>query len=168
MMLVTNRLTIKEFQLQDAPFVLALVNTPNWIKYIGDRSVYNITDAENYLRNRLMAAYSQHGFGMYAVWHKEKDCPIGMCGLVQRDYLEFPDLGFALLPDFVRKGYAFEASQSVIIFAEQELKLRQLFAITLPDNLPSNGLLKKLGFQFERNFSVEEDEKELCLYQKQL
>ncbi|MEM6696902.1 MAG: GNAT family N-acetyltransferase [Bacteroidota bacterium] len=165
-MIVTQRLKIKEFQLRDAAFVLELVNTPAWLKYIGDRAVYSVADAEKYLCNRLIASYATHGFGFYNVWHIEQDCPIGMCGLVKRDHLECPDLGFAFLPDFVGKGYAFEASQAVLDFAKQQLKLVELCAITLPDNLPSNGLLKKLGFELKEHIQLPDDEEELSLYQK--
>lgn len=167
-MITTERLVLQEFQLKDAAFVLELVNTPTWLQYIGDRSVYNLVDAEKYLQDRLIDAYSKYGFGMYMIWHQAKDCPIGMCGLVQRDYLEFPDLGFALLPDFVGKGYAFEASQAVLHFTKQQLTLTVLYAITLSNNLPSIGLLKKLEFQFQKNIQVSEDEEELCLYQRKI
>ena len=165
-MITTERLLLKKFQLEDAAFVLELVNTPAWLQYIGDRSVYSIEDAEKYLSDRLIASYATHGFGFYNVWHKEKNCPIGMCGLVKRDHLECPDLGFAFLPIFVGKGYAFEASQAVLDFAKQQLRLVELCAITLPNNLPSNGLLKKLGFELKQNIQLPEDEEELYLYQK--
>ena len=165
-MITTKRLLLKEFQLEDAAFVLELVNTPAWLQYIGDRSVYSIADAEKYLRDRLIASYATHGFGVYNAWHIEKDSPIGMCGLVNRAHLKCPDLGFAFLPNFVGKGYAFEASQAVLNFAKQELKLAELCAITLPDNLPSNGLLKKLGFELKQHIQMPDDEDELCLYQK--
>ncbi|MEL6720888.1 MAG: GNAT family N-acetyltransferase [Bacteroidota bacterium] len=164
--LTTDRLLIKEFQRKDAAFVLELVNTPAWLKYIGDRAVYNLSDAENYVNDRLMAAYKTHGFGMYAVWHKEHNIAIGMCGLVQRDYLEYPDLGFAFLSAFTRKGYAFEASQAVLLFAQQQLKLEQLYAFTLPENLSSIKLLEKLDFQYQKDFQIPNDSDHLSLYWK--
>ncbi|MEM8523430.1 MAG: GNAT family N-acetyltransferase [Bacteroidota bacterium] len=93
-MLTTDRLFIKKFQLTNAAFVLELVNTDAWLKYIGNRKVYTLRDAEKYLQNRLIAAYEKYSFGMYVIWYQAQKCPIGMCGLVQRDYLSYPDLGF--------------------------------------------------------------------------
>lgn len=111
-----------------------------------------------------MASYRQHGFGLYQVLLQKSLEPIGMCGLIKRDLLDHPDLGFAFLPEYNGKGYAHESAASIIEHARLSLQLPALLAITLPQNKPSITLLQKLGFNFNRLFRFQEDEEELMLY----
>ena len=105
----TERLNIRPFTLQDAAFIIELVNSEGWLKYIGDRNIKNTTDAEAYLANGPIKSYAQHNFGLWMVERKNNQTPIVMCGLIKRDTLPNPDIGFAFLPAFEKQGYAFEA-----------------------------------------------------------
>lgn len=154
--LQTERLILRYLQQTDAPFMVQLLNDPSWIKYIGDRGVRTIEQAEAYLQAGPMASYAQHGFGLYLV---ERDgVPMGMCGLVKRDQLTDVDVGFAFLPQFTGQGYAYEAATAVIHHAQTHLNLSRLVAITASENGRSQRLLQKLGFQFEKmvDWSAEE------------
>ena len=148
----------------DAPFLLELLNSPPWLKYIGDRGVRTVADAEEYLRSRIIKSYEEHGFGMFVVILKSMDKPIGSCGLVKRETLPDADLGFAFLPGFEGRGYGFEAATSVLDFTKKTLRKERLLAITLPSNTASVGLLKKLGFIFEKTMLLKGDEEELQLF----
>jgi RimJ/RimL family protein N-acetyltransferase len=97
-----------------------------------------------------MASYAQHGFGLNLVELKDSQTPIGMCGLLKREDLPDPDIGFAFLPDFRSKGFAFEAASAVLNDARERLKLNRFLAIVNPDNDASINLLEKLGMKFER------------------
>jgi len=163
----TERLILRAFELEDAPFIFEIMNTSSWIENIGNRNIHNTEDACNYLENKLIASYKEYDFGHYHLIRKEDNCSIGMCGLVKRPELEDVDLGFALLPKFERKGYAYEASLAVIKFAKTVLKLEQLCAVTIPSNIPSIRLLEKLGFQFEKEIDSSNDEI-LRLYNKKI
>src|SRR5690349_10812658 len=112
--LETQRLTLREFELDDAAFLLTLLNSPGWLKYIGDRNVRSIEDAEKYINDRLMSSYRTFGFGFYVVTAKDSEIPMGMCGLVKRDTLEDVDIGFAFLPEYFGKGYALESASAVL------------------------------------------------------
>jgi [ribosomal protein S5]-alanine N-acetyltransferase len=133
--------------LEDAAFFLRLLNEPSWLENIGDRGVRSLADAEGYIRNNVWAAYRTCGFGLYAVQLKSAPLPIGLCGLVKRDFLASPDLGFALLPEYVGYGYATEAARAVIAYAHATLGIEQLYAIVQPGNERSVSLLERLGFK---------------------
>lgn len=164
----TNRLIISKLSLKDAPFFLKLVNTPHWVKYIGDRNLSTVKDAEDYLLNGTLKSYEEFGFGFYKLQLKEEKTPIGICGLIKREELEEVDLGFAFLSEFEGKGFGYEASLAVITLAKNRFHLKKLLAITLPINSNSIRLLEKLGFIYQKKVKPFEDDKELLLFAKQL
>jgi RimJ/RimL family protein N-acetyltransferase len=164
----TNRLIISKISLEDAPFFLKLVNTPNWIKYIGDRNLKTIKDAEDYLTNGILKSYKELGFGFYILQNKSDNEPIGICGLVKRDQLDEVDFGFALLPEFEAQGFGFEASTTILKVAKDVFNIKKILAITLPINTNSIKLLEKLGFNYEKRVKPYEDDEELLLFAKQL
>jgi len=148
--LETQRLIIRELKVDDAQFILTLLNEPSFLRYIGDKEVRNLDDARRYILSGPVASYERHGFGLFRVELKDSHIPIGMCGLLKREELPDPDIGFAFLPDFWNRGYAFEAAAAVLNYARQRLKLDRILAIVNPDNDASIKLLQKLGFKFER------------------
>lgn len=148
--LQTQRLLLQPFTTADAPFILTLLNKPSFIRFIGDKKVRTLEDARQYLLNGPIASYNVHGFGLLLVELKESQTPIGMCGLLKREELPDPDIGFAFLPDYWNKGFGFEAASAVMNDACKRLKLDRTLAIVNPDNDASIKLLEKLGFRFER------------------
>jgi RimJ/RimL family protein N-acetyltransferase len=159
----TDRLLISRFTLKDAPFVLKLVNEPSWIRFIGDRGIRTIDDAKDYLKNGPMKSYKQFGFGLYLVKLKIDSTPIGMCGLLRRDTLDAVDIGFAFMPKYTGKGFALEASDTVLKHAHEVMGMKRILAITSPDNIKSISLLEKQGFVFRKmiRLSVDADESKL-------
>ncbi len=160
----TERLLLKEATVNEAAFMLSLLNSEGWLKFIGDRGVRTIEDAAKYLQERVIPSYTLNGFGMYNLELKTTGEIIGMCGLIDRPTLEGIDIGFALLPDFEGKGYAFEAATAIMDFAKNDLKMDTIVAITTTDNLKSQQLLEKIGFKIIKTFKMEGDDAELYLY----
>lgn len=148
--LETERLRLRPFTTADAPFVLTLLNEPSFLRFIGDKKVRNLEDAQQYLAAGPIASYNIHGFGIMLVELKDTNIPIGMCGLIKRDDLPAPDIGFAFIPDYWRQGFAFEAATAVMNDARERLKLTNILAIVNPDNESSIKLLERLGLRFER------------------
>ena len=144
----TERLFIRQFDLEDAAFMLELVNTPAWLQYIGDRNVHTIEDAEHYIANGAVKSYAENGYGGWLIGLKENGLPAGMCGLFQRAWLPAPDFGFAFLPDHAGKGYAYEAAMAALDHIKQQYPhLDKLYAITIPENSRSIRLLEKCQFK---------------------
>ncbi len=142
----TPRLAIRRFRLEDAGFILRLLNEPTFIENIADKGVATREQAEAYLRDGPLASYRDHGHGLYLVAEKGTLEPMGMCGLVRRDYLDAPDLGYAFLPEYVGRGCAFEACTAVLDHGRRDLGLDRFLAIVNPGNRRSISLLHRLGF----------------------
>ena len=155
--LETKRLLLREFVSDDSEFILELVNTPDWIQFIGDRNIRTQGVAEEYIQENLQKSYTKNGFGLWLMELKDTEEPIGMCGLVKRKSLEHVDIGFALLPQFARQGYTFEAAKATLSYAKEKLKIPKIVAITDSKNEASIGLLHKLGFAFEKELELSEN-----------
>ncbi|HSM07919.1 MAG TPA: GNAT family N-acetyltransferase [Gemmatimonadota bacterium] len=143
----TRRLFLRRQNASDAPFILRLLNDADFLRFIGDRGVRTLEDAESYIRDGAVASYAANGFGLYLVESKDGGEEVGVCGLLSRDFLEDVDLGFAFLPEHRRRGYAREAAEATIVFACEELGLERLTAIVSPGNTASIRLLEGLGFR---------------------
>jgi len=147
--IVTERLTLREVTHDDAAFILELLNTPKFIKYIGDRGARSIDDALRYIDERYLASYRDNGYGLYGVVENASGALIGACGFVRRDTLPGPDIGFSFLPEFEGKGYGFESAAAVMKYGREVLGFDQVLAITSLDNHASEKLLTKLGFTLD-------------------
>ena len=163
---VTERLLLRRLTVDDAQFILTLLNEPSFLRYIGDKKVRNVEDARQYILNGPVASYDRNGFGLNLVELRDAHTPIGMCGLLKRDELPDPDIGFAFLPDFWNKGFAFEAASAVLEDARERFKLDRILAITSLDNEASIKLLQRLGFSFERVIKTSADQEQVKLFAK--
>ena len=162
--LETERLMLRRFTLDDTSFIIDLLNTEGWIKYIGEKNVKTPDHARAYLENGPLKSYRNNEFGLALVELKVNHVPIGMCGLINRDYLDRLDVGFAFLPNHTGHGYALEIVKKTVEHAFRELKQEKLYAITLPHNYSSIKLLTKIGFSYNKNFITPDTNEELCLY----
>lgn len=163
----TPRLWLRRFNEQDANeprFMLALLNEPSFLRHIGDRGVRTLQAARDYIAMGPIQSYGRHGFGLHRVELRATGESIGVCGLVKRDALEHPDLGYALLPVHWGRGYAAEAAAAVLAYAHDVLRIQRVLAITGVDNATSIALLSKLGFSREGTTRLSPDESVLELY----
>lgn len=154
LVLETARLQLRRLDLDDAPFVLRLVNEPSWLRFIGDHGVRTVDDARGYIRNGPLAMYARHGFGLWLVERKGDKRPLGQCGLLKRDGLDHPDIGFAFLPDYWGQGYAQEAAAATLAYGHDALGMPEIQAITSLDNEASIKLLQRLGFGYRRQIEL--------------
>ncbi len=155
--LATDRLRLRLLTLDDAPFILRLVNEPSWLEFIGDKGVRNEDDARTYLAQGPLDMYAKWGFGLYLVELRDGAIPIGISGLIKRESLPDVDIGFAYLPEFHRKGYGYEAAIAVLAHARNDYALKRIVAITSPRNRSSIRLLEKLGLKLERELDLPRD-----------
>lgn len=165
----TNRLLLSKIVVDDAPFILELMNTPGWLKYIGDRHIKTVEQAETYIQNNQLKCYENYGFGYYKIQVKAENLKtIGTSGLLKRDHLEHIDIGFSFIPEYHGKGYGFEATSEIMKLAKNKFNIKTLCAITLPINQPSINLLEKLGLSYQKTVKPFEDDEELLLFAKNL
>lgn len=160
----TERLFLRKFTLDDAAFMLELLNTPAWLRFIGDRGVRTIEEAEQYLFDGNIRSYQEYGFGFYVVVVKETNESIGICGIKKREGLEDIDIGFAFFSQFMGKGYGYEAAFATLNYALNDLKIKRIVAIVDPENVSSIGLIKKIGLVFEKMIQLSPKEIELMLF----
>lgn len=164
----TNRLLVRKMHAADAPFMLSLLNEPTWLKFIGDRGVKTLADAERYIQDGPLASYQRYGFGFYLVALKDCATPVGICGLAQRDYLPDPDIGYAMLAQFEGKGYASESAAAVLEYARSTLRLPRLLATTRDYNHGSAKILEKIGMRRKAGTVHSETGQELIVFEIEL
>ena len=160
----TERLLLKPTSVADAEFILELMNTPKWIEYIGDRNVKSIASAKAYIVNKMMPQLQRLGYSSYTIVRKSDDAKIGTCGLFDREGLDGIDIGFALLSEYGKKGYAFEAANKVKHMAFNEFGIPELSAITAKNNSGSQTLLEKLGLKKFGTTILPNEDEEVLIY----
>ncbi|MBK9107650.1 MAG: GNAT family N-acetyltransferase [Saprospiraceae bacterium] len=164
MILETSRLRLRELNLEDSEFIIELLNTPGWLQFIGDKNVRTKDQAINYLEKGPLKSYYENGFGLSLVEKKADGVSIGTCGILKRDTLDKPDLGFAFLPEYTGMGYAYEVAKALLEYTYHELKQPEIYAITKTENHSSIKLLIKLNFEFEKMVNLNADAEELKLF----
>ena len=154
----TSRLIISRLDESDYSFILELVNSPSWLKYIGNRNIKTKSAAKKYITDGPVKSYSEYDFGLYKLTLKESGKDIGVCGLIKREELDLPDLGYALLEGFHGYGYVTESAELMLHRARKNHKMDKLLAIVSKRNVKSIAVLEKLGFVYQHNRSSKIDE----------
>ena len=162
--LETSRLSLHEFEISDAPFLLEIMNQPDYHRYIGDRGLRTVADAETYIKEKIITEYEKRGFGFWLVRLKDGMSPVGFAGIIVRDELDEPDVGYAIHEIFAGNGYAEEATRGILRYIAEFLHIPVICAIADPDNKASINVLMKCGFHFDRKALVFSDEAELNIY----
>ncbi len=161
----TERLIIRPMVRGDAAFQLALMNSSDWLRYIGDRGVYTIEEAERYITDNVTEQFKRLGFANYTIVRKKDALPIGVVGLYDRPALEGIDIGFALMSDHYGYGYSYEAANRILRAATHDFNLVKVNAITQFNNIASQKLLEKLGLTFTKMIQLTEDSEDLMFYE---
>ena len=159
----TSRLVLRKLTPSDAPFILELLNEADFLRFIGDKGVRTLEDARNYILKGPAESYRSNGHGLYLTALRD-GTPVGICGLLKRDGLSDPDIGFAFLSRYRSNGFAAESAAAAIDDGFNRLKLRRIVAITMPGNACSIAVLTKIGLSFERMIDLEPGEPPLQLF----
>ena len=160
----TERLLIRPTNISDAEFIFNLLNTPKWLKYIGNRNLKTAKDAEDYIKLKMLPQLERLGYSNNTVIRKKDNIKIGTCGLYNREGIDGVDIGFAFLPEYEKQGYAYEASSKLILIAKTHFNINKINAITIKENISSQKLIKKLGLSFDKLIRIPNDTEELLLY----
>ena len=160
----TERMLLQLTSVEDAPLILELLNTPKWLKYIGDRHVKTLSEAQHYVKERIIPQQKRLGYGSFTMIRKTDQEMLGTCGLFDREGLQGIDMGYGLLPQFEGQGYAFEATTRLKEMAFSFFGLDEIHAITVGCNTGSRNLLVKLGFSLKGTVTLPDDDAVLLLY----
>ena len=142
----------------DAGLLLNIWNDPTFIHYVSDRGIRTLEQARAAIREGPVNLFATYGYGPYRVERKSDNQAVGICGFFRRDFLDDPDLGYAILPNFRGEGYASEAARQVLVIAGVAFGLRRLKALIAPTNAASIHVIEKLGFRFERHGKIDADD----------
>ncbi len=153
-MLMTKRLILRPITTDDDQFMLTLLNEPSFIEHIADRGVRTLAQAKNYIKEHLLTMSKGNGFTLFVATIKDTGQTIGFCGLLQREYFDSPDIGFAFLQSHCQCGYGYEVALAVLNYEIKRADLPKILAMTSVDNLASMALLKKLGFAFVKQANI--------------
>jgi len=164
----TVRLELHRLTLEDVDLMLAVWNDPAFMRHVGDRGIRTQDEARQAMAEGPLKLYEKYGYGPYRVVLRDGGAAIGICGIFRRDGLADADIGFAILPQYCGRGYAFEAAQAVVEFARNDLGLTTLTAIVSPENAASVGLIRKLGLSFERMYRWPDSGDQVAIYRMQL
>jgi RimJ/RimL family protein N-acetyltransferase len=165
MTLETERLLLRPTHEEDAEFIYQLLNSPNWLKYIGDRKVYSVEDAKQYIRSKIYPQFERLGYANFTVIRKRDAVKLGSCGLYDREGLEGVDIGFAFLPNYEGKGYGFESASKILETGFEHFGITKIKGITTKNNIASQRLLEKLGLSYVRDIRIPDDDELLMLYE---
>jgi len=160
----SERLIIRPTLEKDAELIYQLMNSPKFIKYVGDRQLYSVEDAEKYIQDKMLPQLHSIGYSNYSLINKKTGAKIGICGLYKREGLDGIEIGFGILPPYEGLGYAFESSSRLIKAGFEELEISEIKAITNKENISSQSLLYKLGFKHEGTIMLPNENDELLLY----
>ena len=162
-MILSERLELRELAVADAPFIVELLNAPDFHRYIGDRGIRTLQDAENYIQQGPAVSYARHGHGLYLVARRSDGAKLGICGLIKRDTLPCEDIGYAFLPAYRGQGYGIEAAQAALQDGRERLGIKRVVAIVTPGNERSVRLLAKLGLSQGKRVRLGAGEEECLL-----
>lgn len=159
----TPRLVLRELRASDAPFILELLTSTSFRRWIGERGVHDLASAQAYIEHGPVASYARHGFGLWLLERRVDGTALGICGLLRRESLDDVDIGYALLDRYGRQGYALEAARACLDWARSR-GLARIVAIVQPDNRPSIRLLERLGMRYESLLPPDPSGQQLALY----
>jgi RimJ/RimL family protein N-acetyltransferase len=160
----TERLRLRHLTRDDAGLLIDVFTDPAFMRFVGDRNIRTVDQANAFLETGPFESYRKHGFGHFVVTRKHDEVRMGICGFVKRDALDAADIGFSLLPPYRAQGYAFEAASAVMAYGRDTLGFRRIVAIASPENASSIRLLGRLGLTFERMVKLSENSESLSLF----
>lgn len=149
----------------DSDLVLSVLNSPGFIKYVGDRQVKTLEAAADYIRDRMLPQYQKYGYGNYCISRKSDQAKMGMVGYFIRPGNDHGDIGFSILPEYEGHGYVYETATALIEILTTAFNITTFHAIVMPENNRSLSLIKRLGLTYLREFKEEATGTTLAVYE---
>ncbi|MBY0284292.1 MAG: GNAT family N-acetyltransferase [Sphingomonas sp.] len=145
-MIETGRLIIRPWRERDRAPYFALNADPEVRRYLGPAQSRAESDAA---LDRQEAAQALHGHCFWALERRDDGVLIGFCGLLPgKPPIEGKiEIGWRLGRANWQQGYAREAAEACLAWGWANLSVPAIYAITVPANTASWGLMERLGMQ---------------------
>lgn len=151
--LETRRCILREMTEDDLDALYEVYRDPEVSRYT--ENLYEDREKERaYIRDYIEQVYHFCGLGIWLIVLKESKTVIGRAGLAWRDGYDTPEIGFVIAKDYQRQGYAFEVCDAILHYCK-ELDLRMIRVLYQKENIASDKLCKKLGFEVKREFEAD-------------
>lgn len=162
--LETERLILRQINIDDAPEVFAIRSHPINTKYTARESAKTMEDALMHIR-KLIHGMENDEWINWTLTLPGIDQAIGFIGFWNyHETLSQVDIGYELHPDYHGKGYMTEAMKVVLAFGLENLGIETINAELHRDNMKSLNLLKRYDFVQDESFHLE-DEEDIILWQ---
>ncbi len=148
-MIETNRLLLREITLNDKEDLYKLHSNPEVQLYTGEPVIESIEVMEKAISTRI-ANYKKYGYGRWATFLKDGMQFVGWSGLAYLPEFDEIDLGYRFLPEYWGQGIATEASNAILDYAFEILKLDRIIAIAMIENKASTRVMEKVGMAFDK------------------
>lgn len=146
-LLETKRLILRPIQSSDFDELFRMNSDPIVMKYIGDGSTRNYEQMLEEIEILTSYYTKRPGMGVWAIQLKSSSQFIGAGGLTYNINKTEVELGYRLLKEQWKKGYATEISNELLNYAFQNLKVRKVIASVHEGNLYSHRVLEKIGMK---------------------
>jgi RimJ/RimL family protein N-acetyltransferase len=141
-----DKIFLKSLSQDDALFMYQLMNTSDWLEFIGNRNIKTVADATDYIKQ----VENNKDLNFWVIQSKSELKRVGVITIIKKPYLNYPDIGFAMLPEFYKRGFGFDGASIMLNYYFSDFNFMKILAISLKHNIPSIGLLIKLGFEFDK------------------
>jgi RimJ/RimL family protein N-acetyltransferase len=162
--LETERLILREWTPADAGVIYEICSDPEVMRHIGDGSVWETFERAELWMGRVTAAYSEQGYGRYAVVEKESGRVVGSCGFGKAHGPAGVDFGYVFARSVWGRGYATEAGRACLRYGFEQVGFEEVVADTDIENHASRRVLEKLGFEFRGLKRPEGEEADATFY----
>lgn len=153
----TKRCLIREMKEEDLDAVYEIYAGKSITKYM--EGLYeNREDELEYTRSYIQNAYTFWGYGTWIIEKKVDGKIIGRIGFNLRDGFEEPELGFVIMEEEQKKGYAFECCMAVLNIGKEDYEFEKIQALVKEGNEASANLCLKLGFKLQNKVKIEGEE----------
>lgn len=143
----TDRLLVREFELDDAGDCFAIYSQPQVIEFLKREPVTDLAQMRSILEP-VVEQWKGQPFGTWAIQHRETRRVIGSSILKPLPDDDRVEVGWHLHPDYWGQGLASESGKGALDYGFRNQGLSEIFAIVLPTNLRSRRVTQRIGMTF--------------------
>ena len=142
----TGRLLIRPLSLDDIPALTTILSDPEVSKHT-IQTIFDESSTRQFIK-KCLSCYESHGYGPWALIHKESEGLIGFCGISPEPVGELIEinLGYSLARHYWGLGLATESTRAVLTYVFGNRKFKSIIVIIEPEHSASKRVAEKTGF----------------------